>query len=439
MMERPGRLSQLVNSVADAGRDLLRAGSPAVAEKEEESIATLCAALMSTRGEASGTAYAREVTRCYAGLDAAGRHEFFTLLAQGFEVDPECIIARAKDYSGARDFEHFLALQSAVEPPRQELFRRINMSPNGTATLVDMRRRLLELMPDDSSLETVEADLNHLLGSWFNRGFLSIEQIDWHTPAVVLEKLIAYEAVHRIEGWDDLRRRLADDRRCFAFFHPALPDDPVIFVQVALTNGIAASIQPLLDQATPVGNAASADCAIFYSISNCQAGLAGISFGNFLIKQVVLELAREFPNITTYSTLSPIPGFRRWLDKAARNNMLDEATKAAYAEIQSDAWVEDSKAVQRLEQPLMRACAHYLIEVKRDMFPRDAVARFHLRNGARLQRINWMGDTSAKGMRQSAGILVNYLYAPGEIERNHEAYVKNGVVAASQSARDMQT
>ena len=436
-MERPGRLSQLVNSVADAGRDLMRAGAPAKSQRAQ-SIAALCEGLMSTRGEASGTALAREVTRSYAGLDAAGRREFFALLAQAYEVDPDRIVASAEAYSGARDFEHFLALQSAVEPPRQELFRRINMSPIGTATLVDMRRRLLELMPDDPALETVEADLNHLLGSWFNRGFLSIEQINWHTPAVVLEKLIAYEAVHRIEGWDDLRRRLADDRRCFAFFHPALPDDPVIFVQVALTNGIAASIQPLLDQATPVGDARRADCAIFYSISNCQAGLAGISFGNFLIKQVVLELAREFPNVQTYSTLSPIPGFRRWLDKAARNDVLDRATRAAYDEIQSDAWLDDPKAVRRLKKPLMRACAHYLISEKRDMFPRDAVARFHLRNGARLQRINWLGDTSQKGMRQSAGILVNYLYAPSEIERNHEAYVKNGVVAASQDARDLQ-
>jgi malonyl-CoA decarboxylase len=268
----------------------------------------------------------------------------------------------------------------------------------------------------------------HLFGSWFNRGFLRLERIDWRTPAIVLEKLIQYEAVHEIAGWEDLHRRLTADRRCFAFFHPALPDDPLIFIEVALTDRISDSVAPLLDPKSAEFDPARADCAIFYSITNCQDGLRGISFGNLLIKQVVHELGREFPRMKTFATLSPIPGFCAWLAGVARDQ---PALAPDLAHLDEPDWFANAEIAARLKPQLVTLCAYYLIAAKKDGEPLDPVARFHLGNGARMDRLHWLADTSAQGMQRSAGLMVNYLYRLADVESNHEAFVRDHEVVAS--------
>ena len=430
---RSVRLNQILNSIADAGRELLRAATPSQ-KFQVKRIDALCDELLSSRGEASGTALAREVAQAYLAMGHEQKNQFFHTLKDRFDVDAEAIGRCADGYGKDRDLKALVALSAAVESPRQELFRRINMAPDGTATLVAMRQDLLSLLPDFPDLEAVDVDLHHLLVSWFNPGFLSLELIDWHTSAVVLEKLIQYETVHQMDGWSDLRRRLADDRRCFAFFHPALPDEPVIFVEVALSRGMAGAIQPLLDQRGAPLEAAKADTAIFYSINNCHVGLSGISFGNFLIKQVVLELAMELPSLKTFATLSPISGFSAWLAERltapGESDLSPEDRKVAKL-LARGGLVRDVRTTSAMKATLLRLCARYLLNEKRHDKPLDPVARFHLRNGARLERINWLGDTSSKGLAESAGMLANYLYDPKEIEKNHENYVKQGKVAAS--------
>jgi malonyl-CoA decarboxylase len=424
----PTWVASLLNTIADSGRDLLARDAP---RRDRMDIGALCRDLMSLRGEASGTAIAREVVQRYATLDDEARTAFFASLRDAFGPDRDAVLAAADAYRELDDEKSLRALAHAVEAPRQELIRRINMAPRGTEELVGMRTDLLARLPDDRSLRAVDDDLRHLLASWFNRGFLELRTIDWSTPAEILEKLIAYEAVHEVQGWDDLRRRLADDRRCFAFFHPALPDEPLIFVQVALTRGIARSVQALLEDDVDETAEATADTAIFYSISNCQRGLAGISFGNFLIKQVVEELRRELPRIRTFSTLSPVPGFRRWLAEAVDNDVHPGGVDAdLLARLDEPGWLADKTTADAVEAPLRRACAAYLVHARRGDQPRDPVARFHLGNGATLGAINWRGDISDKGIAQSASIMVNYVYDLATIERNHERLVNTGEVVA---------
>jgi malonyl-CoA decarboxylase len=312
--------------------------------------------------------------------------------------------------------------------------RRMNMAPGGTSALVAMRKEIAGRLRDEPTLRLLDSDLKHLFASWFNRGFLELRRIDWQSPAAVLEKLIAYEAVHEIHGWDDLRRRLAPDRRCFGFFHPALPDDPLIFVEVALVEGLAGAVQPLLvqdsDDDAARNRAAPADTAIFYSISNCQDGLRGISFGNFLIKQVVEELKNELQHLTRFSTLSPVPGFRRWLTKRLAST--GDAAAALLARIETSAGRLDTPEGDDSLKPLiMRFCAAYLTRHASTKEPADPVARFHLGNGARLERINWLGNTAPRGIQESFGIMVNYLYDIETIESNHEAFVNDGTVMRS--------
>ena len=283
---------------------------------------------------------------------------------------------------------------------------------------------------DYPHLKTVDGDFLHLLQSWFNRGFLRLERIDWRTPAMVLEKLIEYEAVHAIRGWWDLRRRLEGDRRCFAFFHPQLPDEPIIFIEVAFTRGMSADVQPLLDKGSPVASPLDADCAMFYSITNCQEGLRGISFGNQLIKQVVEDLKGEFPHIKRFATLSPIPGFRRWLEGEMHGAPLQGENQALLARTADPAW-HLGEIPEPLQTLLMRLCAYYLVKAKNGLEPLDPVARFHLANGAVLERLNWMGDVSEQGMQRSAGMMVNYVYWLDELERNHERYFRDHEVVAS--------
>ena len=404
------------------------------AERKAREAIALCHALLSERGEVSGAALARDALAAYDALPANAFQPYISLLAKDFSPAPISIAAAAAAYAIDPSPYNLVALQRAVESPRQKLFRRLNVAPGATAALVDMRRRLLRELKANPDWVGVDADLEHLFGSWFNRGFLRLERIDWRTPALILEKLIEYEAVHEIAGWKDLHRRLASDRRCFAFFHPALPEEPLIFIEVALTERISTTVAPLLDPDSPEVDPARADCAMFYSITNCQDGLRGISFGNLLIKQVVHELGREFPRLKTFATLSPVPGFRAWLAGIARDYAVSVPDLARLDERD---WFENPAVAERLRPPLMGLCAHYLTAVKKDDEPLDAVARFHLGNGARMEKLNWLADTSKPGMQRSAGIMVNYLYRLADVEKNHEAFVREHEVAASHELKKL--
>jgi malonyl-CoA decarboxylase len=393
----------------------------------------LALTLLSERGEASGALLARELHGVLRTLDAGERHGFQRYLASEFQPDTAALRIAAERYLADTTAEAAAALAQAADPPRQELLRRMNMAPGGTGTLIAMRSEITAHLRHEPELKLLDADLKHLFASWFNCGFLELRRIDWQSPAAVLEKLIAYEAVHAIKGWDDLRRRLAPDRRCFAFFHPALPGEPLIFVEVALVEGLATSMPPLLSQDveedTARAQATGADAAIFYSISNCQDGLRGVSFGNFLIKQVVEELRAEFPQLERFSTLSPAPGFRRWLtQQLAEESNPDAALLPKFAR---DDWWDDPEQSEPLRAALMRLCATYLTRPPSPGNRIDPVARFHLGNGARLERINWLGNTELRAIQESFGIMVNYLYDHDSIENNHEAFVRGGTIVRS--------
>jgi len=403
------------------------------ADRRPEHALALCRALIGERGEASGAALAREALAAYRALEEPERARFFDALAAEFSPSADDVDRAAAAYRLAPSAENLQHLQHTVEPARQELFRRLNMAPGGTAALVEMRRQLLAGIDAHPGWQSIDADLVHLLRSWFNRGFLRLERIDWRTPALVLEKLIRYESVHAIQGWADLRRRLQDDRRCYAFFHPQLPEEPLIFIEVALVREISSRVQPLLDVDSPVEDPAQSNCAVFYSINNCQDGLRGVSFGNFLIKQVAETLRRELPRVRKFATLSPVPGFRRWLEgERARlaQGPQGEARMALLAALARPDW-PDSEAAGPMRELLLPLCAHYLLHARRGAEPIDAVSRFHLGNGASLERINWLGDTSANGMSRSAGMMVNYLYRLSHVERNHERFVKEHHIEAS--------
>jgi malonyl-CoA decarboxylase len=424
-------LERLWRSIADRARGGPAAGAPTAGER----MRLLAEALLSERGEASGAMIAQELMALLAVAGTEERRGFLAYAAAGFTPDEGKLRKAAEAWLAAPSPGHAAALADACEPPRQELLRRMNTAPGATAALVELRRELLSLLHDNPALKPLEADLRHLFASWFNRGFLELRRIDWQTPAAVLEKLIEYEAVHEIAGWPDLRRRLAPDRRCFAFFHPALPGEPLIFVEVALVSGLAGAIAPLLhgepDEAGARARAAAADTAIFYSISNCQEGLRGISFGNFLIKQVVGELTAELPRVKRFATLSPVPGFRRWLERTPQALGANPEYGAAVAALHSEGPPPEPAALAALRAPLLQACAAYLTRSPSAGARIDPVARFHLGNGARLERINWLGNTTPRGLRESYGIMVNYLYDLGAIEANHEAFVQEGAVARS--------
>ena len=431
--------SDLLASIAERGRSVLRLASwPKNLDNRAGSLIDLCGALLSGRGEASGVALASEILARYCTLAEAEKAAFFRALADDFGPDPQKVdeaVARFVSLQGAKSASE---LHYASEPRRQELFRRLNRSAGGTAALVAMRADLLEAMREDRGLRVVDRDFAHLFGSWFNRGFLVLKRIDWSSPAAVLEKIIRYEAVHEIRDWDDLRRRIdAVDRRCYAFFHPALVDEPLIFVEVALTQTPPEAIAPLLAEKRVHASESKARVATFYSISNCQRGLMGVSFGNFLIKQVVEEIRRDLPRIESFVTLSPVPGFRAWIetvDDPAIESLVAEARERA----RDDAWPETPQKANRLCKALEPLAAYYYLKARgADGRVIDPVARFHLGNGARLERINWMGDMSVKGVFESYGIMVNYLYDLNEIEKNHEAFANQGAVVASSAVKKL--
>ena len=387
------------------------------------------AVLMAT-GEVSSLVYAENLLTIIEDLDDDGFAALFTTVLSGHDIDAEALTKAAKDYTTQPSDAGLRAIANIAEPGWIELFRRLNATTNGTVRLVRLRERLLKLIRQKPEVARIDVGLVGLLRNWFNPGFLVLEPIDWSTPANVLEKIIAYEAVHEITSWDDLRARLApEDRRCFAFFHPAMPDEPLIFVEVALTTEIPRRIDDVLALQRDASKANGATTAVFYSISNCQNGLAGISFGNFLIKRVARHLRSELPNLTRFVTLSPVPGLMKWLavNHPDINKIFAGADRAFWQQEASEH-----------EADFIRASLQYLTKSDRaDGLPNDPVARFHLGNGAFLEQLNFGGDRSAKGVAQAGGLMVNYLYDLDVVEKNHEEFNKTKTVPVSPAVRAM--
>ncbi|MBN8925767.1 MAG: malonyl-CoA decarboxylase [Rhodospirillales bacterium 69-11] len=450
----PGLLDRAIRRITTVWRDM---ASSVSGDADETLEAQMQACLHGRGGEVSARNRAARLAQTFQGLDEPGRLEFLRTLAR-FDSDADAVATAYTSVQAASDPAERAtakaALRRALEPPRLKLLTQFTSIPDGTKFLVDLRAFLMRTRGEDKMLGALEADLRGLLAAWFDIGFLELRGIDWNSPAALLEKLVDYEAVHAIRSWRDLKNRLDSDRRCYAFFHPRMPGEPLIFVEVALVRGLAGSVQDLLDEKAPVLDPKQADTAIFYSISNCQAGLAGISFGNFLIKRVVEELSGEFRNLKTFATLSPIPGFRRWIDaklKAGEANLLSEEeetglTAALAAESGSASlalilgkrgWWRDAGLRKVAEPVLVRLCARYLLAESRGKRALDPVAHFHLSNGARVERLNMAGDTSEKGAKESATLMVNYLYDPGRIEEYHEDYAGENKRNASTAVRKL--
>lgn len=409
-------------------------------------------------GEVSARKHAMQIGELYLHLSAAGRLRFLRMLAFEFGLDRDAMREQCKNYLVTDDADCGPieeTLRDLLISPRLKLLRQFNTLPQGIKFLVDLRKDLLGFSREDERLIPLDREIRRLLATWFDVGLLEMHQIDWQSPAALLEKLVAYEAVHEIHSWQDLRHRLNMDRRCYAFFHPNMPDEPLIFVEVALTNGIAGSIQTLLDDSTPDVAPEQADTAIFYSISNAQQGLQGISFGNFLIKRVVETLKAELPNIKTFSTLSPVPGFSRWLQSLDSDVVADLLGEEGHAELAELARMQECEAnivhlldrpdwhldqqVTAVVQPLLETMLfHYFHASRGDGQPVDPVERFHLGNGARVERVNWLGDVSEKGFAQAYGFMVNYLYPIKDIEKNHELYATKRKIVISSAVRSLQ-
>ncbi len=418
-----GWLARIWDSLASRSRTLRE-------RRAQQWLAQASETLHSELGEASGVTLARRILERYGGLSPDEKLDYLQLLATRFSTDTVRLDAAIDAYRATPGPAAAQQLHVAAESRRQELLRRLNFAPSGTASLLRMREDLMQFLPQHPELEDVDADFEHLFHSWFNRGFLQLRPIDWHTPAVILEKIIRYEAVHEISGWSDLRRRLdPPDRKCFAFFHPTLTDDPLIFVEVALTDDIPDAIAPLLAGGRPPINLKSARTAVFYSISNCQPGLRGVSFGNFLIKQVAAELMRDLPQLRTFVTLSPVPGFVSWLKRA-------HADAPVLQDLAQPGWHTDPARAANLRPMLHDLIAEYLLDAKTEAGrPADPVARFHLDNGAGIEHVRWLGDISEKGLSTGAGFMVNYLYDLDAVEANHEAHVKHGTIFAASRVR----
>jgi len=434
--------TDMLQSITDRGRQLLFSGSRATQVAAKVDLQTLCEMLLSSRGEASGMALAAEILDRWGALESDGAQTFLHMLHEKFGADTTILDQAIENYRTDKGSAAIIALHQAAEPRRQELLRRLNHAPNGTAKLVRMRQQLLASQDQSDGYHALDADFTHLFSSWFNRGFLTLRPIDWSTPAYILEKIIQYEAVHEIAGWEELRRRLAPaDRRCFAFFHPRLADEPLVFVEVALTRSVPSAIGDVLDEGRQQITADEATTAVFYSISNCQDGLRGISFGNFLIKQVVDDLRRDLPGLKNFVTLSPVPGFARWLAKvraSATHQFLPEAVRETLTFLDNPNWPDNQHAASEVERVLLPLAARYfLIERTPEGRPLDPVARFHLGNGARLERLNFLGDRSAKALQQAQGMMVNYLYKLDDIVANHEALAQRGEVIASPAVRNL--
>jgi malonyl-CoA decarboxylase len=449
-----GLLDRAIRRITTVWREM----AASVAGETDESLESQMRACLAGRGgEVSARNRAARLAQTYQGLDEAGRIDFLRILA-AFDSDPDAVAAAYASVRSAADPAERAtakaALRRALEPPRLKLLTQFSSIPDGCKFLVDLRGFLLKVRRDDKLLTALDSDLRGLLAAWFDIGFLELRRIDWSSPAALLEKLVDYEAVHAIRSWRDLKNRLDSDRRCYAFFHPRMPGEPLIFVEVALVRGLAGSVQKVLDEKAPVLDPRQADTAIFYSISNCQQGLSGISFGNFLIKRVVEELSAEFRNLKTFATLSPIPGFRRWLDAKLAGDELglfsaeeaaslgsafpaDTASVSLAGILARRGWWREAGLRKTTEPMLTRLCAQYLMLESNGKRARDPVAHFHLSNGARVEQLHMGGDTSEKGAKESATLMVNYLYDPAKIEDWHEDYAGEGKRNASTSVRKL--
>ena len=442
-LPRESVVHRAVGGIAATWRDFIRrddlgAIDPDLPPREEPRVRSAMAASLSGRGGEAGTRSSiAGLGSAYLALNASGKARFLGLLAD-FDVDREGL-ERAMDAARDADDAAFGAalagLRNATRPPWLTILQRLNALPEGTKFLVDVRADLLGLAQPSLAVRRMERDLGELLASWFDLGFLELRRITWDASAALLERIARYEAVHEVRSWLDLKDRLDTDRRCYAYLHPAMPNEPLIFVEVALVREMSDRIAPLLDPNAPRGEPREATTALFYSISNCQRGLAGVSLGNALIKRVVEHLAGEFPQLKTFATLSPIPGFRAWLAAHGADNAQLEGARAAAA---ARRWHRDPVLAEAARKPLLRACARYLLEEKApDGGALDAVARFHLSNGARMERLDWLADTSQRALHESAGMMINYVYRRGEIDANHEAYAGAGRIAASKALRDL--
>lgn len=406
-------------------------------------------------GEVSGRSRAIELGKVYLGLSKEGRRKFMKVLARDFDLDKRKVAAAIHNFQNTEGEEQYIeaemALSNVLIPPRVKLLKQFNALPNGFKFLVDFRAELLSIKKSDPYLKKLDKDLENILSSWFDVGLLELQEITWQSPASLLEKLIEYEAVHEIRSWTDLKNRLDSDRHCFAFFHNKMPDEPLIFVEVALVDEITGSVQKLLDEEAATIKPEDADTAVFYSISSAQKGLSGINLGNFLVKRVVEELSKEIKSLKHFVTLSPIPNFRKWLDpvlydgdeslftpvevKTLRHKTANTNAAAGLSGLLNSDWSSEQDLTRALKPILMRLCAHYLINEKKEKKALDPVANFHLTNGARIEQLNWLGDTSEKGMKQSAGIMCNYYYELSEIEKNHEIYITESEINASKNIK----
>lgn len=436
-----GTWKGLLQKLSGFGLDKLELFKPRQRQDFSTSIHSLCQTLLGLRGEAAAIAVAEEIIHRYQAASSADKAAFFAFLHDELGADKAGVAAAIADYQKTPTQTALQKLAAACESPRLELLRMLNSAPGGTMALIMLREDLLKLDIAEPVRNVLDAEFVQLFVAWFNRGFLQLRRIDWQTPALILEKLIEYESVHEIKGWPDLRRRLQQDRRCFGFFHPAIPDVPLIFVEVALTHGISNNIRELLSPPAQQQDSSTGDynTAVFYSINNCLYGLRGVSFGNFLIKQVVEDLGLSNPQICHFVTLSPIPGFMKWL--GSKPDCLASCTPAEQEAIKMLLQGPPKESSLRfhplLSQLLPRLCAEYLLHAKSRNKPLDAVARFHLGNGARLERINWLADTSPNGMQQSAGLMVNYVYDKDSLARNHEAYQQRNEIIAAPAVRKL--
>ena len=450
--ERQGRVRAFWNWLTRTGE--ARGAQPLSGTDLRLTRATFRECLAGTGGEASARQRVASLAALYRVLNDEGRKSFLRLLAEEFGPDEAAVNRTIQAYLEAQGADRRLAesqLRLALGSPRIRIVKQFNLLPDGVKFLVDLRADVLRYLKEEPQLEVVEEELASLFSSWFDIGNLELRRISWSSPAALLERLIAYEAVHEIRSWTDLRNRLDSDRRCYAFFHPRMPDEPLIFVEIALGKDMADNIHGLLDETAPAFDPHAAQAAVFYSISNTQVGLKGVSFGGFLIKRVAEMLAADFPKLKVFATLSPVPGFRRWLDEEAkkkapdffgrqeRERLCEEADARdpheALGQLLLRGFAAEAHPPESVKATLTRLCAHYLVETKEDDRPLDPVARFHLGNGARLDRINWLADTSPRGIKQSAGLMVNYLYKLDEIESNHEAFEREGRVIISDAVK----
>ena len=430
-------LKEIISSIADVGQKLFK--KSVVKKNDLESIISLCDDLISNKGAAFGITVARDITDLYHTLSSDNKLLFFKKINEKFKPDHNKVNSAIETYKREQNDKNLFKLFVTSEGQRRELFRRMNMSPNGISTIVSLREDLLQILNDNKDLKPLDNDLRELFKSWFNPGFLKLTKITWDTKAAVLEKIIQYERVHKIKDMNELKRRLGEDRRFFSYFHPALDDEPIIFVQVALTNGLGKSIQEIMKPTT--GNEKKYDTATFYSISNCQEGLTRVTLGNFLIKRVVYEIQEELPNIKNFGTLSPIPGFRDWfttLDEGVIQNILGKIPYSTVSFLRSSSLkVGDGRIVSN-KKAIIKLVAHYLMNEKNKKdLPINDVCRFHLGNGAIIEDIVINANVSEVGFNRSFGVMVNYLYELKNIEKNHEDYVNNKNIIISDKLKKL--